>query len=264
MLIAILNNRLDFALAQEQHWYRIPVSSARKWLQNRWPPAWIAFYQTKVFGSEAFSIRYYSRVVEIREVYRWQLFPDQPRDEKAKQRYYQLILGPLEVRTTPIVSNRLRRIVFISTSWRRFLEADEINDLFYDSPLEDTLWQQLKRLRIPAERQEFVTVKGQSYALDFAIYCAKGKLDVETDGDLYHIGSAHAQLDNLRNNTLATVGWDVIRFTTHQVKEQLADYCLPTIADNINRLGGLDEGKAAGRRVSIDPAAPSQSPLFDD
>ena len=86
VLIAILNNLLDFAIARDQHWYRIPVGSAQKWLRGRWPPQWLAFYQTKVFGNEAHAVNYYARVLEVRQRYRWQLFPDQPRDEKSRRR----------------------------------------------------------------------------------------------------------------------------------------------------------------------------------
>ncbi len=34
VLVAIVNNRADFALAMEQHWYRVPVSSQEKWLKD--------------------------------------------------------------------------------------------------------------------------------------------------------------------------------------------------------------------------------------
>jgi very-short-patch-repair endonuclease len=264
VLVAIMNNRLDLALAREQGWYRIPVSSAEKWLKGHWPPRWIAFYQTKVFGDEAFSVRYYSRVTGIRQVSRHELFPDQPQDDRAKRRYYQLLLGPLQRRQEPIVSRRWRRITFIPTTWSQFERATEINDLYRESSLEERLWQQLKLLNIPAERQEFVTVKGRSYALDFAVYCAKGKIDIETDGDIWHTGPEHAPRDNVRNNDLGTAGWTVLRFSTLQIHEQLAEYYLPTIVRNINALGGVDEGNAAGRRVSGDPAAPVQPTLFDD
>lgn len=190
VLVAIMNNRLDLATARDAGWYRIPMASARKWLAGHWPPRWLAFYQTKTFGAEAFAIRYFARVTGIRQVARWELFP--------------------------------------------------------------------------AERQEFVTVGGQNYALDFAVYCARGKIDIETDGDRYRIGPEEAPRDNLRNNALGAAGWTVLRFTTHQINEQLADYCLPTIVGNLNALGGVDEGKAAGRRVSDDPEAPAQPALFDD
>lgn len=264
VLVAIMNNPLDFAVARDQHWYRIPVGSAEKWLKRRWPPRWLALYQTKVFKNEAFAINYYSRVLDIRQVFRWQRFPDGPRDDKAMQRYHQLLLGPLQRLPQPIRSRRLRRIVFIPTTWRRFVGAAEINDLYDDSPLEDRLWAALKRLRIPAERQEFVAVKGRNYALDFAVYCASGKLDLETDGDLWHADPQRIPLDNLRDNDLETAGWKLLRFNTHQVNEQLAGYCLPAIVENINALGGVDEGQLMGRRVGLDPSDPSQLTLFDD
>ena len=35
VLVAIINNRADFALAMDKHWYRVPVSSQAKWLKDR-------------------------------------------------------------------------------------------------------------------------------------------------------------------------------------------------------------------------------------
>jgi len=259
------NNLLDFAVARDEHWYRIPVSSAHKWLKGRWPPQWLAFYQTKVFGSEAFAVNYYARVLDVRQVYRWQLFPDQPHDEKGRRRYYQFILEPLQRLPKPILSRRWRRIVFIPTTWEKFSSAVEINDLYDESPLEDRLWAELKRLQISAERQEFVQVKGRSYALDFAIYCTSGQIDVETDGDTFHANPERAPQDNVRDNDLKTVGWRVLRFNTPQIREKMAEYCLPTIVENINRLDGVDEGRRVARRINLDaPDGAYQLGLFDD
>ena len=266
VLVAILNNLLDFAVARDQHWYRIPVGSVHKWLKDRWPPRWLAFYQTKVFGSEAFAVNYYARVLGVRQVYRWQLFPDQPRDEKGRRRYYQLILEPLQRLPKPILSRRRRRIVFIPTTWQKFSSAVEINDLYDESPLEDRLWAELKRLQISAERQEFVPVKDRSYALDFAIYCTSGKIDVETDGDTWHADPERIPLDNLRDNDLETTGWRVLRFNTTHIRERMAEYCLPTIVENINRLDGVDEeARLVPRRINLDgPDGAYQLGLFDD
>ena len=47
VLLAIMNSPLDFSIAQDRHWYRVPVSSAKKWLKGRWPPQWLVFYQTQ-------------------------------------------------------------------------------------------------------------------------------------------------------------------------------------------------------------------------
>ena len=240
VLVAIMNNREDFAKACEEHWYRIPVISADKWAGNRWPPDWLAFYQTKVFGEEGYAVNYFSQVLDVREVYRYELFPDRPRDEKSMHRYYQLLLGPIAPLAQPIISKRLRRITFISTTWRKLMAASEINDLFDDSPLEDRLWQEFRRLGINAERQEFVRIKNHHYALDFALYCATGRLNVETDGDLWHSDRKRIAHDNVRSNDLETSGWRLLRFNTTQINEEMDDYCLPTIVENIRNMGGLD------------------------
>lgn len=265
VLVAIINNLLDFSIARDKHWYRIPVSSVDKWLKDRWPPDWLAFYQTKVFGREQHAVNYYARVLDIRKVYRWQLFSIDSRDEKRNRRYYQLILEPLQRLNRPIISPRWRRIVFIPTTWPKFVTADEVNDLYDDSPLEDRFWAEFKRLEIKAERQVFVEVKKQHYALDFAIFCASGKLDVETDGDLWHANPDRSADDNVRDNHLKTVGWQVLRVSSRQIREKMEAYCLPTVVENIDRLGGVDEGCIVPRHVDLNTLdGLHQLGLFDE
>jgi very-short-patch-repair endonuclease len=261
VLVAIINDLLDMGIARDQHWYRIPVQSVDNMLRDRWSPQWLAFYQTKVFGHEAHAVNYFARVTDIRQVFRWQLFPEQPHDEKGKRRYYQLMLSPLQRLPRPIFSRRQRRIVFIPTTWQKFVSASEINDLYDESPLEDKLWAEMKRFQIGAERQEFVEVKDRPYALDFALYCASGKIDVETDGDTWHADPERIPQDNLRDNDLETVGWRVLRFNTYHIQATMAEYCLPTIVENVNRLGGLDEQGLVPRKLSL--AGPRQMSLFE-
>lgn len=266
VLVAIINNRLDFAIAREKHWYRVPLSSKERWLKDRWPPTWLAFYQTKMFGEEAYAVNYYAKVQSIRQVYRWQLFPNQPRDVKSNRQYYQLVFEPLQRLPAPIFSRRRRRIVFIPTTWQKFINSTEINDLYDESSLEDRLWTALKRLQIQAERQEFVTINDRNYFLDFAIYCASGKIDVETDGDEWHATPEKAELDNLRDNELESVGWQRLRFTTKQIQEQMVEYCIPKIVETINNLGGAEEvGKLTSRKVDLNTSdGHYQLGLFDD
>ena len=85
VLVAILNNPQDLQLAREQHWYRIPVERAGSLIErcDRWPPKWLAFYQTKIFGDEAFAVNYYAAVQQIRQVSRQDLFPDRAEEGKA-------------------------------------------------------------------------------------------------------------------------------------------------------------------------------------
>ncbi|HIJ65659.1 MAG TPA: DUF559 domain-containing protein [Candidatus Hydrogenedentes bacterium] len=264
VLVAIMNNRKDFSIARERGWYRIPVESADKWLRGRWPPRWLAFYQTKVFGDEAYSVRYYAQALDTRQVLRRDLFPDRPEDPKADRAYHQILLGPLQQLAKPIYSRRLRRIIFIQTTWEKFMHAAEINDLYDESPLEDRLWAELKRLEIPAERQELVEINRRAYLLDFAIHCTLFNLDVETDGDTWHEDPKRIPLDNLRDNDLATAGWVRLRFNGHQVREEMAGYCIPTITETIKRLDGIDEGRVLPREIRPEGPQGTQLSLFDD
>ena len=258
VLVAIIKAPSDLAIVRDQHWYRIPVSSVNKRLKKRWPPRWLAFYLTKVFGHERHAVNYYARVVDIRKVYRWELFQDNP-PEKRNRRYYQLFLQPLRRLPKPILSRRFRNIIFIPTTWHKFINAVEINDLYDESPLEDRLWAEFKRLQLLAERQELIEAKEQNYFLDFAIYCAKGNIDIETDGDSWHASPERSAEDNVRDNNIKTAGWKVLRFNGVQIREQMQEYCLPTIEENINQLGGVDEGGTIPRVIGS-----NQLTLFDE
>lgn len=241
VLVAVVQRPLDLTYAREQHWYRIPLESVEKFLKHRWPPKWLALYQTRAFGAEAFAVHYYAHVEKISIVTRRELFPNEPANEKAEQRYYKIELALLERLLRPIVSRRFRRIVFIPTTMEKFTNAVEINDLYDESPLEDKLWAAMKRLGITAERQDYVHAGENDYALDFAIYCAKGNIDVETDGDRWHLDAEKSRADNRRDNDLETRGWRTLRFSSAQIREELETYCVKTVTENVNELGGVHE-----------------------
>ena len=265
VLVAIMNNLLDFAIARDKHWYRIPVRSPERLLKDRWPPQWLAFYQTKAFGEEAHAVNYYAPVRDIRTVSRLDLFPDTPRNHPKVDRLYdQLLLGDLQTLAEPIISLRLRRVVFIPTTLDKFKAAVEINDLWDESPLEDRLWAIFRQAQIRAERQYPVEIEDHTYFLDFAIFCNQGKIDVETDGDTWHIGPESAQVDRQRDNNLASYGWKVLRFNTTEIHERPVDYCVSKVMATINRLDGLDHTTGVPPRYDpCDPLGPQQLGLFD-
>ncbi|MDM8516277.1 DUF559 domain-containing protein [Desulfobacterales bacterium HSG16] len=208
------------------------------------PPQWLGFYQTKIFGQEAFAINYYAQILDIKKVYRWQLFPSEKPNKKTQRRYYKIFIAPLQKLEKPIISLRRRRIHFIQTTWNKFINAVEINDLYNESPLEDRLWVEFKRLKINAERQKFVRIKNKKfYALDFAIYCVSGKIDVETDGKLWHTDPESSARDSLRDNDLKTDGWNVLRFNTDQLMENMDEYCIPAISEKIDKLDGIKKSE---------------------
>jgi very-short-patch-repair endonuclease len=264
VLVAIMNNLRDFDIARDQHWYRIPVRSVQRCLRERWPPIWLAFYQTKVFGPECWAINYYADVRAIRTVSRRALLPQEPDHLRADELYHKIEIGPLERLPEPILSRRLRRVVFIPTDWDKFISAVEINDLYDESPLEDRLWAEFKRHEIAAERQFFISVKTRRYALDFAIFCDGGEIDVETDGDSWHADAARIPLDNQRDNDLAGAGWLILRFNGRQIRESATEYCVPAVMETINRLGGLQTESMMPRTFDPDhPEAPRQLALFE-
>jgi hypothetical protein len=131
VLVVIVNNPGDFAIAQTQHWYRIPLASAEKLLpRDCRQPQWLAFYHTKVFTEVAHTISYYAAVTAISEVSRRELFPDQAHDPKGDQRYLKFDLAELETLPRPIVSPSLRRVTFIPTTWQKLQTASTIADLW--------------------------------------------------------------------------------------------------------------------------------------
>jgi very-short-patch-repair endonuclease len=261
VLVAIMNNQADFGILREQGWYRVPVASAPK----RWPSKWLAFYQTKVFGDEAFAVNYYGRVRDIRIVRRREMFPDELPNPKSDRAYYQLHLHSLERLPQPIYSRCWRRIVFIPTTWAKLTQAVEINDLFDDSPLEDRLWAELKRLRISAERQWNLKLGESFYFLDFAVFCLNGRIDVETDGDTWHADPQRIPEDNRRDNALQATGWRVLRFNGRQICESLAEYCVPQITATINSLDGLsDEGLVSRVFYQTPEGMAQQLSLFEE
>jgi hypothetical protein len=131
VLVVIMNNRADWAIAQEQHWYRIPIEQVEKLKQRQqWaPPQWLAFYQTKEFGQDAYTIQYFAKVQAIGEVTRQQLFPEEPDNPKSQKLYCRMEFESVQRLTEPIRSDRLRRVTFIATTFEKLMHSQEIKEL---------------------------------------------------------------------------------------------------------------------------------------
>jgi very-short-patch-repair endonuclease len=259
VLIGIMNEKADFEILREQLWYRIPVVSRPR----AWPPEWLAIYHTKVFGADAYKVQYYGCVRRIERAMRQEIFPAEPLNLKSDREYYRVFLHALERLPAPIVCPRPRRNPFISTTWRKFKEAGQINDLFDESPLEDRLWEEFKARRIPVERQWPVEAGGKQYYLDFALFCNKGTIDVETDGTTWH--KNRTKEDNERNNAVESAGWHVLRFNTEQIQETAGTYCISKVERTIKTLGGPQEETLAPRLFYELPEGPAQQlALFED
>ncbi|WP_338763279.1 DUF559 domain-containing protein [Bernardetia sp. ABR2-2B] len=238
VLVALMNNKKDFLIAQEKSWYRIPVKSAPKNIRDKTKLKYIAFYQTKVFGKEKYSVKWYSEVKRIDKVFRKALFADEPKNSKSNKEYYKIEFDKLRQLREPIISKKGRRILFIPTTEQKFFSATEINYLFNDSPIEDKFWEALVNHDIAAERQYFINAQGKNRFLDFAIFCKDRNINVECDGDQYHTKVKDVKYDKVRNNEISSLGWNILRFTTHQIESEL-EQSISLVKDTINKLGGV-------------------------
>ena len=91
VLVVIMPTKSDMKIACEQNWYRIPSDQVERLKQRDiWEPKWLAFYQPKVFGDEAFAVNYYASIRSIQQVCRHELFPDEPQNSKSQKRYYKI------------------------------------------------------------------------------------------------------------------------------------------------------------------------------
>ena len=219
ILIAYLPSRKDLAIAQNKHWYRIPVSTKRVpvMVKNKTVEL-IAFYQPKVFKEDAHLIRFYGKVKSVSKVKRKNLIKDEPLNPKNEDLYYKIQIEKLLRLPHSIRSLRKRRLLFIPTTLDRFNNAYEINDLFIGSPLEEKFWAEFKRIGLSAEREYFESIGKHHFYIDFALFCKNRKLAVECDGDTYHNDKTSVQYDKRRDNLLESRGWNVMRYTTNDIE----------------------------------------------
>jgi very-short-patch-repair endonuclease len=249
-LVAVVPKRADFRRMQTEGWYRVPVAKAPAPLLAGNVHV-LAFYLPRVFGDDAWQVRWTAPLLASEIQSRRELLPDESAHPRAGDLYLRLSLGALSALPRPIPSRRLRRISFIATTRAKLETAVEINDLFHASPIEDLVWQALKEKGIEAEREYFVDGDNRGrYALDFAVFGQQRNLDVECDGDAYHANPTSARYDNNRNNFLTAHGWSVLRFTTAQVREELPKV-VAQVRSTLQTCGG---------QACLPPADPPEEP----
>ena len=238
VLVAVINDPRDLEIARHEGWYRIPLKRAPR----RVGADYLAFYQTKAFGSERWAVNYYAPTRRYRLVTRAELLPKEAEHPRAAEPYYKVEIGPLQRLPCPIPSKRLRRITFIPTTLERLLRAEEINDLWDRGSREDRLWEAFKREGIEAERQyeaEEGTVRhrnGEPFVVDFAIFCQEGQVAVICEGE--SIGLKVIRERQVSDYDLAALGWTVLRFDGEQLSRDVPG-CLAAVREAVSRCGGL-------------------------
>lgn len=134
VLVVVVNNTTDLARAQAG-WYRLPLAHA--------PPRLgveaLAVYQTAAFGAEGCQVRWWAAVRRVQLARRRDLLPDETAHPRADALYYRFDLGPLTALGRAVPARRLRRVVFIATTWARLLAAGDVADLWLHEPRRVTL-----------------------------------------------------------------------------------------------------------------------------
>ena len=178
VLVGVMNNPRDFAIARDAGWYRIPEQHAPDCTTDA---AVLAFYFTTAFGAERWAIRWYTEIRGYELVLRRDLFPDDNDHPRSDDCYFKMQIGPLIPREPPIPSLRWRRVNFIATTWDRFSAAEEINDLYMSGA--DGLFVTLKESGFFPEIDYFIREEQQEYIVDLAIPCRDGVVSiVQGDG----------------------------------------------------------------------------------
>jgi very-short-patch-repair endonuclease len=257
----LLNNPNDFGIAQDNCWYRIPLKNAPAIIKES-TARLIAFYHTKEFLKDKFTIQWFAEIKKISIVKREKLFPRELINSKTGQEYYKVEFHPLRKLIIPIVSLRPRRILFIPTTEEKFFGSKEINFLFNGSTLENKFWNAMMLKNIYPERQYFVTVSDKNFFLDFALFCKSRNIDIEIDGDHYHMNENSVRNDKQRNNLLESKGWSVLRFTNKDLDESL-DSSINIVLETANRYGGIQDIKDPKKFNYLDEGS-SQMKIFNE
>jgi hypothetical protein len=129
VLVGVIKRKRDLVYARDQHWYRIPQAQ----MPNGVTADYLAFFLSRAFAERNGAIHFFARRTGLELNYRRQLLPREPNHKRADEVYYRVALSDLEPKTPPIKNPTNRTVVFIYTTWDRFVNAKTIADLYSDN-----------------------------------------------------------------------------------------------------------------------------------
>lgn len=233
VLIAVVNRQSDLSNILNKKWYRIPI--------NRMPSKpfeYIAFYQTTALGKLGGKIEYYARISKHKTVKRKQLLPHEHDHPRADEEYCKLTFRTVRRLKKPIVNRPGMRINFGFATLSRLNKSRTIADLYGIRQVEFVFRKLLTKRRIPFASEHVIKHNGKArYRLDFAIFCKRGKIDVECDMRKFHSGARRLK-DARRDCFMKKRGWRVMRFTDEQILCN-PNNCMIKLSSAIKSLGGL-------------------------
>ena len=140
ILVCLVPAPRDLEIARLLGWYRIPLRTAPKVISvDR-----LAFYQPASFGGQGGRIEVSAPVRGHELTTRAELLKDEAHHPRAREEYFRIQLGAVEVLPHPIVADRWRRITFLYTTGEYLLRAQTLNELVVDSAERESLWKSLR------------------------------------------------------------------------------------------------------------------------
>lgn len=213
VLIAVIKTPSDLKAAKEKSWYRIPVEHA-----PLKPFTHIAFYQPASFGRDGKRIRFYAGVKGISVRPRKELIPGETSHPRAENPYLRYSLSGVRELRRPVLNACGGRVSFAYTTLKRLLTAKDTLELFDVPALERLLGEELKKRNVKFRPQHVITQYGKCrYRLDFAVFCPKGRLAIECDGEKWHSSPSRRKKDAARDRWLARRGWTMLRLSEKDI-----------------------------------------------
>lgn len=141
ILVAVVTDPRDLEIARLLGWYRIPLRHAPKVVSVDY----LAFYQTGNFGEEhRWQIEMIAPVRGHEMATRAELLRSESDHPRAKEEYYKIQLGPLEVLPAPIKAGKWRRLTFLYTTGDLLMNAHSLSDLVVRTEERSLLWRSLR------------------------------------------------------------------------------------------------------------------------
>lgn len=141
ILVAVVTEPRDLEIARLLGWYRIPLRHAPKVVSVDY----LAFYQTGGFGeAHRWQIEMIAPVRGHEMATRAELLRSEPDHPRAKEEYYKIQLGPLQVLPQPIPAGNWRRLTFLYSTGELLANAHSLSDLVVRSDERNLLWRSLR------------------------------------------------------------------------------------------------------------------------
>jgi len=176
VLVGVINRKRDLDTVRTEGWYRIP----QKQMPNGVNAEYMAFFLSRAFKERNGGIHYFAERTGLELAYRRDLLPKEADHPRADQVYYKVQLGELIEKVPPVLNPTRRTVGFIYTTWDRFVQAQQISDLYSKADyFVDRIYHALRNRGVSAERTW--SAEYRNNAPQLRILCQKGVITASTE-----------------------------------------------------------------------------------